>query len=105
MPSSKTKTSPCSMGFRVPASTLRYGSALMAVTLKPRDFKMRAIEEVATPLPIPEMTPPETKITFGLTIKKAPLYGELYRVVSFDSSFDYTHDSLKTFRPLELSQS
>lgn len=47
----------------------------MAVTLKPRDFKRSAIEEVAIPFPIPEMTPPETKIIFGLAIKKAPQLG------------------------------
>jgi hypothetical protein len=33
----------------VPASTLMYGSILIAVTLKPLDFKIRPIEEVATP--------------------------------------------------------
>src|SRR3989344_3005975 len=72
MPSSKTKTSPCSIGFKVPASTLRYGSALIAVTLKPRDFRSRAIAEVATPFPIPEITPPETKMNLVLDIKKHP---------------------------------
>src|SRR3989344_6625590 len=72
MPSSKTKTSPCSIGFKVPASTLRYGSALIAVTLKPLDFKSRAIAEVATPFPIPEITPPETKMNLVLVIKKHP---------------------------------
>src|SRR3990167_11001591 len=72
MPSSRTNTSPCSIGFKVPASTFRYGSAFIAVTLKPRDFKRSAIEEVAIPLPIPEITPPETKTTLVFTIKNPP---------------------------------
>ena len=42
------------------------------VTLRPRDFKSRAMEDVATPFPIPEITPPEIKITLVL-IKKHPL--------------------------------
>src|SRR3989344_9077323 len=73
MPSSSTKTSPCSIGFRVPASMFKYGSAFIVVTLKPRDLRRRAIEEVAMPLPIPDMTPPDTKTTLVFAIKKPSL--------------------------------
>src|SRR3989344_2432970 len=61
-PDFKTKTSPCSVGFMVPASTFRYGSTLIALTAKPRAWRIFAIEEVATPLPTPDMTPPITNI-------------------------------------------
>src|SRR3990167_8498435 len=87
MPSSRTKTSPCSIGFKVPASTLRYGSAFMAVTEKPRDFRRRDIEETAMPLPIPEITPPETKMYFVRTIYSAPSnQGVWHAVLVLDDS-------------------
>src|SRR3990167_1428618 len=73
MPSSSTNTSPCSIGFRVPASMFKYGSAFIVVTLKPRDLRRRAIEEVAMPLPIPDMTPPDTKTTLVFAIKNPSL--------------------------------
>src|SRR3989338_6717709 len=61
-PEFKTKTSPCSVGFIVPASTLRYGSTLTRLTEKPLAAKIFPIDAVATPLPTPDMTPPVTKI-------------------------------------------
>src|SRR3989339_1046089 len=64
-PSSKTNTSPCSVGFIVPASTLRYGSIFMTVTRKPFDCKMFPIEAVVVPFPTPLITPPTTKMYFG----------------------------------------
>lgn len=36
----------------------------MGATLYPADFSNKAIEAVVNPLPIPEITPPETKIYF-----------------------------------------
>lgn len=36
----------------------------MGTTLNPAALRRRAIEAVAIPLPIPDMTPPETKIYF-----------------------------------------
>jgi len=50
------------MGFIVPASTLIYGSILTAVTLKPLLLRILAMEATATPLPMPDITPPATKI-------------------------------------------
>jgi len=44
----------------------------MAVAEKPRDLRMRAIEDVATPFPIPEITPPETKMNFVFIKKISP---------------------------------
>lgn len=44
----------------------------MAVVAKPRDLRRRAIEEVAIPLPIPEMTPPEIKMYLVLIKIKTP---------------------------------
>ena len=50
------------MGFIVPASTFTYGSILMEVTSNPRDCKIFPIDEDATPLPTPDITPPTMKI-------------------------------------------
>ena len=36
----------------------------MGATLYPADFKRSAIEAAVVPLPMPEMTPPETKMYF-----------------------------------------
>src|SRR3989344_1802937 len=55
-------TSPCSIGFIVPASTLRYGSIFTRFTERPRAVKSFPIEAVAIPLPTPDMTPPTTKM-------------------------------------------
>src|SRR3989304_8884563 len=63
----------------------------MAVTLKPRDLRMRAIEEVATPLPIPEITPPETKITLVFITLKNPPSLTLWRT---RPSFAYVTEGL-----------
>src|SRR3989344_990609 len=61
-PESNTKTSPCSMGFMVPASTLRYGSILTRLTERPRAVRSLPIEAAAIPLPTALITPPTTKI-------------------------------------------
>src|SRR3989344_2292155 len=61
-PESSTNTSPCSIGFIVPASTFRYGSTFTRLTESPRAVKSFPIEAVAMPLPTPDMTPPMTKI-------------------------------------------
>src|SRR3989344_5605559 len=68
VPSSSTKTSPCSVGFIVPASTFTYGSILSAVTSRPRACKIFAIEAEAMPLPTPDITPPTTKIYLAIRI-------------------------------------
>ncbi len=57
-----TKTSPCSWGRIVPASTFKYMSILTVVTLRPWDWRMTPIEAEVTPLPRPETTPPDTKM-------------------------------------------
>ena len=49
----------------VPGSTLMYGSSFMIDTSKPRALRIRPIEAQVTPLPIPETTPPVTKMYFG----------------------------------------
>src|SRR3989344_441133 len=67
-PSDSTKTSPCSVGFIVPASTLIYGSIFIAVVLNPFDLRILPIAEEATPLPMPDITPPTTKMYFGFSI-------------------------------------
>lgn len=36
----------------------------MGATLYPADFKRRAMEAAVVPLPMPEITPPDTKIYF-----------------------------------------
>ena len=61
----RTNTSPCSVGFMVPASTLIYGSIFIAVTLSPRACRQVAIDDEATPLPTPLITPPTMKIYLG----------------------------------------
>src|SRR3989344_4034145 len=66
VPSSSTNTSPCSVGFIVPASTFTYGSILMAVTSKPRDCRIFPMDAEAMPLPTPDITPPTTKMNFVL---------------------------------------
>jgi hypothetical protein len=48
----------------VPASILRYGSILIAVTRSPNAFISSPVEDAMTPLPIPEITPPQTTINF-----------------------------------------
>src|SRR3954447_24175016 len=45
----------------VPGSTLRYGSSLMRVTLRPRDSRIAASDAAAMPLPSEDTTPPVTK--------------------------------------------
>lgn len=57
-------TSPCSNGLMVPASTLRYGSILMLVTLRPHPCSIRPTLEMVTPFPRPETTPPDTTTYF-----------------------------------------
>src|SRR3989344_7826878 len=61
-PESSKNTSPCSVGFMVPSSTLRYGSILTRFILKPRAASILPIDAVDMPLPTPDMTPPMTKI-------------------------------------------
>src|SRR5690606_37365931 len=61
-PSSVTKTSPCWKGLMVPGSTLRQGSSLRMVTLRPRDSSTAPREAEAMPFPNEETTPPVTKI-------------------------------------------
>ena len=39
----------------------------MGATLKPADLRRNAIEATVNPFPIPEITPPETKIYFKLS--------------------------------------
>src|SRR3989338_206397 len=82
-PESSTKTSPCSVGFIVPASTLRYGSIFTRLTLSPRAESILPMDAVVMPLPTPDMTPPTTKIYLcpprgprRATIR-TPLYHEL----------------------------
>jgi hypothetical protein len=62
----------------------------MAVTAKPRDFKRSAIEEVAIPLPIPDITPPDTNMYFVLIIykKKLHTWGAYLSWVSLDFARD-----------------
>ena len=57
-------TSPCSKGLMVPASTFRYGSILMLVTLRPQPCSIRPTLEMVTPFPRPETTPPDTTTYF-----------------------------------------
>src|SRR5262249_11188433 len=57
-----TKTSPCSAGFMVPASVLRYGSHFWIFTEKPRALRMVPKDAAVMPLPSPERTPPVTKM-------------------------------------------
>src|SRR3989344_955933 len=85
IPSSVTKTSPCSVGFIVPASTLRYGSIFTQVVLYPLDFKILAVEAAAIPLPMPDITPPITKINLGLGIK----YLTYFRITPTGLVFQY----------------
>src|SRR3990170_258705 len=59
----------------------------MAVTLKPRDFKINAIEEVATPLPIPDITPPDTKINFVFKVCFLQFVGNKILYSKFACSF------------------
>src|SRR3990167_3784722 len=61
-PLRSTNTSPCSVGFMVPASTFKYGSTFTRLTGYPFCCRRRPIELVTTPLPTPLMTPPRTKI-------------------------------------------
>src|SRR3989344_4009121 len=60
-PESRTTPSPCSIGFIVPASTLRYGSIFTRFTESPRAVSSLPIEAVAMPLPTADITPPTTK--------------------------------------------
>jgi len=39
------------------------------VTLRPRDLRRKAMEAEVIPLPIPEITPPETNIYFDILEK------------------------------------
>lgn len=57
-----TKTSPCSWGRMVPASTFKYMSILTRVTSKPLAWRMVPIDAEVMPLPKPETTPPDTKM-------------------------------------------
>src|SRR6478609_8419324 len=82
-PSSVTNTSPCWNGDMVPGSTLRYGSSLIRVTLRPRDSRIAAREAEAIPLPREDTTPPVTKTNLVMSGRegrsrgggKARLYG------------------------------
>src|SRR3989344_5741703 len=103
IPSSVTKTSPCSMGFIVPASTFRYGSIFTQVVLYPLDFKILAVEADAIPLPMPDITPPITKINLGLGIK----YLTYFRIPPTGLAFQYAFDAVprqkvwtRKFQPL-----
>lgn len=60
--------SPCSYGENVPASMLIYGSILIAVTCRPHDFRIVPTLLAIMPLPIPEMTPPVTRIYFIMVL-------------------------------------
>lgn len=42
----------------------------MAVTLSPRVFNKRPVEDAVIPLPIPEMTPPDTSMYFMMSTEK-----------------------------------
>ncbi len=59
---------PCSYGEKVPASMLMYGSILMAVTCRPQDLRMVPTLLAIMPFPMPEITPPVTRIYFILPI-------------------------------------
>src|SRR3989338_781818 len=61
-PESSTNTSPCSIGFIVPASTLRYGSIFTRFTERPRAVSNFPTDAAAIPLPTADITPPTTKI-------------------------------------------
>src|ERR1700712_5726048 len=52
----------------VPGSTLRYGSSLMRVTLRPRDSRIAAREAAAMPLPSEDTTPPVTKTNLVMSV-------------------------------------
>src|ERR1700712_1779800 len=52
----------------VPGSTLRYGSSLMRVTLRPRDSRIAAREAAAMPLPSEDTTPPVTKTNLVMSM-------------------------------------
>ena len=54
----------------VPASMFMYGSILMAVTRRPSVLRSSPVEEAMTPLPMPLMTPPETRTYFILTLRR-----------------------------------
>lgn len=56
--------SPWSSGLRVPASMFKYGSILIDVTRRPCVLSSRPVEEAMTPFPMPEMTPPVTRMYF-----------------------------------------
>lgn len=43
---------------------LMYGSILMAVTCRPQDFRIKPTLLAMMPLPIPDITPPVTKMYF-----------------------------------------
>src|SRR6478609_2790743 len=70
-PSSVTNTSPCWNGDMVPGSTLRYGSSLIRVTLRPRDSRIAAKEAEAIPLPREDTTPPVTKTNLVMSGRKS----------------------------------
>jgi hypothetical protein len=44
----------------VPASMLIYGSILIAVTRQPHDLSSTPMDDAARPLPMPDITPPDT---------------------------------------------
>lgn len=47
---------------------LIYGSILMAVTCRPHDFRIVPTLLAMMPLPIPEMTPPVTRMYFIIVL-------------------------------------
>lgn len=59
---------PCSYGEKVPASMLIYGSILMAVTCRPQDLRIVPTLLAIMPFPMPEITPPVTRMYFILAI-------------------------------------
>src|ERR1700712_5085830 len=63
----------------VPGSTLRYGSSLMRVTLRPRDSRIAAREAAAMPLPSEDTTPPVTKtnlvMSMGFLLREPRAFG------------------------------
>src|SRR6185295_8886725 len=90
-PSSVTNTSPCWNGLIVPGSTLRYGSSLIRVTLRPRDSRMAASDADAMPLPKEDTTPPVTNtylvMSFGLRAPQQRNFGLVVKRDYIDRPF------------------
>ena len=52
----------------MPASIFKYGSILIEVTLRPWVLSNKPVDEAMTPLPIPEMTPPVTRMNLHCSL-------------------------------------